>query len=314
MKIIFMGTPDFSVGTLRALHAAGHEIVLAVTQPDKPRGRSKKPAYSPVKEEALRMDIPVWQPERIRNPECTDYLQSFAPDVIVVVAFGQILPKSILDLPRYGCVNVHASLLPKYRGAAPIQWAVLNGDAVTGVTKMQMDEGMDTGDILLTEEVALDARETGGSLFDRLAETGAALAVRTLVVLEAGSVTPVPQDADAATYTRMIKKEDGRIDFAESARAIECRIRAMNPWPSAYTKLGNKTLKLWEAEVLSEAGGAGAPGEIRTVDKTSFTVQTGDGLLRIKEVQLEGKKRMACGAFLRGYDLQPGTMLGGECE
>ena len=345
MKIIFMGTPDFSTGCLRALVDAGHEVVLAVTQPDKPKGRGNKVVYSPVKEEAIRLGIPVFQPVRIREPEAIEYLKPFGADVIVVVAFGQILPKEILDMPQYGCVNVHASLLPKYRGAAPIQEAVLNGDAVSGVTTMQMDVGMDTGDILLTKEVKLDRKETGGSLFDKLSEVGASLCVETLAGLRDGTVTPIPQDDSQATYTRMIRKSDGEIDFSKSARQIECLIRGMNPWPSAYTTLDGKTLKIWEADALTQeeyqvqtgtgaaqagageaqtgvdAGQTGAEsaqdgtantepaGQVLAVKKDAFYVRTGDGVLKVTNVQLQGKKRMDAGAFLRGYSLAEGTVL-----
>ena len=314
MKIIFMGTPDFSTGCLRALIEAGHEVVLAVTQPDKPKGRGNKVVCSPVKEEALRYDIPVFQPVRIREKEAVDHLRTYGADVIVVVAFGQILPKEILEMPRFGCINVHASLHPKYRGAAPIQAAVINGEAVSGVTTMQMDEGMDTGDILLTKEVTLAPDETGGSLFDRLSKVGAELCVKTLKGLEDGTVHPVAQDHEAATYTRIIKKTDGKIDFKRSAVQIECLIRGMNPWPSAFTKLKGKTLKIWEADALSQeefdlAEAGECAGQIVAVTKDAFYVQTGDGVLKAKSVQLEGEKRMDAGAFLRGCSLSVGTVL-----
>lgn len=308
MKIIFMGTPDFSVGTLQALLEAGHEVVLAVTQPDRPKGRHGKVTFSPVKEFAIAHDIPVYQPKRIKNPECLEELKKYPADVGIVIAFGQILPQTVLDLPEYGCINVHASLLPKYRGAAPIQWAVANGDRVSGVTTMQMDAGMDTGDILLQEKVTLAEKETGGSLFERLSGTGAQLCVRTLQELEAGNLKPVPQDPELVTYTHMIKKKDGILDFSKSAKELECLIRAMNPWPSAFTHLGKKTLKIWDADVIPEDG-EGTPGEITAIGKKSFSIQTGSGLLQVNELQLEGKKRMDCGSFLRGYALKEGTVL-----
>lgn len=308
MRIIFMGTPDFSVGTLEALIVAGHEIVLAVTQPDKPKGRGKAMQFPPVKEAAIAHDIPVYQPTRIREPECIEYLKQYKPDIMIVVAFGQILPKELLELPVYGCVNVHASLLPKYRGAAPIQWAVINGEAVSGVTTMRMDEGLDTGDMIMKTEVTLDPKETGGSLFDRLAEEGAKLCVETVAAIEAGTATYTPQDHEAATLTRMIKKQLGDIDWTKSAREIECLIRGLNPWPSAYTKLGGKTLKIWDAEVV-EVDAQAQPGVITKVGKKEVYVQTGDGQLSLKEVQLEGKKRMEIDAFLRGCQVSEGEVL-----
>ncbi len=309
MRVMFMGTPDFAVGTLTALIEAGHEVVLAVTQPDRPKGRGKAMQAPPVKEAALAHGIPVFQPPRVREPECVDYLREFAPEIIVVVAFGQILPKEILEMPRYGCVNVHASLLPKYRGAAPIQWAVINGDAVSGVTTMRMDEGLDTGDMILKEEVVLDPKETGGSLFDRLSRVGAALCVKTLAELEAGRAVFTPQNHDEATKVGLIKKSLGLMDWSKPAKELECLIRGLNPWPSAFTRLGNKTLKIWDAEV-SEENSASPAGTVVAVTKEDFRVQTGDGILVIREVQLEGKKRMAADAFLRGIDTASLTRLG----
>lgn len=329
MKIIFMGTPDFSVGTLEELLAAGHEVTLAVTQPDKPRGRGKSMQFSPVKEAALAHGIEVYQPRRVREEACIEYLREYDADIIVVVAFGQILPKEILDMPRYGCVNVHASLLPKYRGAAPIQWAVINGETVTGVTTMRMDEGLDTGDMILKEEVALAPEETGGSLFERLAKVGAKLCVKTLEAIENGTAVYTPQDHALATHTTIIKKQLGEIDWTKSAQEIERLTRGLNPWPSAYTYLNGKTLKIWRASVLGqeeadrclgrmtqpqEAEGAGQrePGCIVEVTKDSLTVQTGQGLLQLLEVQLEGKKRMNADAFLRGFQIEAGCRLGKE--
>lgn len=310
MRIIFMGTPDFSVGTLEALIEAGHDIVLAVTQPDKPKGRGKAVQFSPVKEAALSHNIPVYQPKRVREPECVAYLRTFAPDLIVVVAFGQILTKEILEMPKYCCVNVHASLLPKYRGAAPIQWAVINGEKVTGVTTMRMDEGIDTGDMIMKTEVPLSPEETGGSLFDRLSEAGAKLCVETVKAIEDGTAVYTPQNHQEATHTTMIKKQMGEIDFAKPAEEIERLIRGLNPWPSAYTFWGDKTLKIWKASVVEEAADHAAPGTIVQVGKESLLVQTGKGLLSLKEVQLEGKKRMDIASFLRGYPLEEGLRFG----
>ncbi len=304
-----MGTPDFSVGTLDALIDAGHEIVLAVTQPDKPKGRGKAMQFPPVKEAALAHGIEVFQPPRVREPDCVEYLRQFQADIIVVVAFGQILPKEILEMPTYGCINVHASLLPKYRGAAPIQWAVINGEKVFGVTTMRMDEGLDTGDMILQEKVVLDPKETGGSLFEKLSKVGAQLCVKTLAAIEDGTAVYTPQDHSQATKVGMISKKFGLIDWNQPAKRLECLIRGLNPWPSAYTKLNGKTFKIWNADVLCENTDK-APGSITEVAKDAISVQTGDGILILREVQLEGKKRMACGNFLRGYSLEKGTCLG----
>ena len=311
MRVIFMGTPDFSVGTLEALVQAGHEVVLAVTQPDKPKGRGGKMQYTPVKEKALEYGIPVFQPAKVREPACVEELAGYRADVIVVIAFGQILPRSILELTPYGCINVHASLLPKYRGAAPIQWALIDGETVTGVTTMQMDEGLDTGDMLLETEVPIGADETGGSLHDKLAAAGAKLCVETLKALEEGTVTPRKQGESPTKYARMLDKELGRIDWSRDAASIERLIRGLSPWPSAYTLWEGKTMKIWAAEVLD--GDSALPcGAVTDVTKTGFSVQTGSGLLRILELQIPGKKRMSADAFLRGYRMEPGTRLGGE--
>lgn len=309
MKVIFMGTPDFSVGTLEALISAGHEVVLAVTQPDKPKGRGKALQAPPVKTAALAHGIEVFQPRRVREPESVEYLRSFHADIIVVVAFGQILPKEILEMPPFGCVNVHASLLPKYRGAAPIQWAVIDGEPVSGVTTMRMDEGLDTGDIIMKEEVVLDPKETGGSLFEKLSRTGAELCVRTLAAIEDGTAVYTPQDHSQATKTGLIHKKFGLIDWRKSAKELECLIRGLNPWPSAYTKLNGKTLKIWDADVISENTGE-EPGTVTDVTKSAVFVQTGDGILKLNEIQMEGKKRMSCDAFLRGYSMKSMEKLG----
>ncbi len=334
MKVIFMGTPDFSVGTLEALIEAGHEVVLAVTQPDKPKGRGGKMQYTPVKETALKHQIPVFQPKRVRAPECIGELRKYQADIMVVIAFGQILPKEILEMTPYGCVNVHASLLPKYRGAAPIQWAVMNGEKVSGVTTMQMDEGLDTGDMLLKAEVVLDERETGGSLHDKLALQGARLCVRTLEGLEAKTITPVPQGETTTEYARMLDKKLGNIDWSRDAVSIERLIRGLNPWPSAYTDWNGKVMKIWEARVVGQdkktapgrsdsgpdmkgaAGTAGskedtkaAPGTVVKVEKDGFCVQTGDGVLKVLSLQIPGKKRMDAAAFLRGYPMEEGGIF-----
>ena len=304
-----MGTPDFSVGALKALAENGYEIAGVVTQPDKPRGRGKASSMTPVKEAALELGLTVYQPSRVREQSFMDTVRALNPDVIVVSAFGQIIPKALLELPRYGCVNIHASLLPKYRGAAPIQWAVMDGEPVSGVTIMQMDEGLDTGDMLAKTEVPLEPDETGGSLFDKLSRAGAELLIRTLPALEQGTLTPEKQPLESPTaYARMIRKEDGRIDWNLEAEAIERRIRGLNPWPSAYTELTGKILKIWRAEVLPKESGQ-TPGTVTEAGKGGFCVQTGKGVLRLLEVQLEGKKRMDAQAFLRGFHAVPGMKL-----
>lgn len=310
MKVIFMGTPDFSVGTLEALIEAGHEVALVVTQPDKPKGRGGKMQYTPVKEVAVAHNIPVYQPKRIREPECIEELKKYNADIMVVIAFGQILPKEILEMTPYGCVNVHASLLPSYRGAAPIQWAVINGEKVSGVTTMQMNEGLDTGDMLLKVEIPLDEKETGGSLHDKLAEAGARLCVETLDALKAGTVTPEKQGDSPTAYAKMLDKHMGKIDWKMSAKEIERLIRGLNPWPSAYTRWNenDKGMKIWEAEV-AEGQTDKAAGTVVEVAKDGFFVQTGDGLLKITALQIPGKKRMDAAAFLRGYQMETGTVL-----
>lgn len=304
MRIIFMGTPDFSVGTLEMLIQAGHEIVLAVTQPDKPKGRGKAMQQPPVKEAALAHGIEVYQPRRVREPECIEYLRSYKPDIIVVVAFGQILPKEILEMPPKGCINVHASLLPKYRGAAPIQWAVINGEPVTGVTTMRMDEGLDTGDIILKAEVPLQKDETGGSLFGRLAKAGAELCVRTLEAIAQGTAVYTPQDHAKATHTTMIKKQLGEMDWAKPAVELERLIRGLSPWPSAYTYLDGKTLKIWKARV-QEASDAGQGG----TDTVQGNPNAGQGDAEAFQGTLKGNAEGIAGNLNEAARCQPGTIL-----
>lgn len=309
MKVIFMGTPDFSTGVLERIIEAGHEVTAVVTQPDKPKGRGHEMQFPPVKEVALKYGLPVLQPKKIRDPEVVEQLRGIPADICVVVAFGQIIPKSILEMKTYGCINVHASLLPAYRGAAPIQWAVVDGLQETGVTIMQMDEGLDTGDMLTKAVVPLAEDETGGSLFEKLSEAGAKLCVETMALIEKGEVTPQKQGETTTAYAKMITKDMGCIDFSRSAAEIERLIRGFNPWPSAYTRLGEKTLKIWAADVLDEEY-EGAFGEIIKVSKNEIFVKTGKGILSLKEIQLEGKKRMSADAFLRGCQLEQGTLLG----
>ena len=310
MKIIFMGTPDFAVGTLRSLAEAGHEITLVVSQPDKPKGRGHAMVPTPVKVVAEELGIPVFQPVKIR--EAKDVLEKTEADVCVVAAFGQIIPASILHMKKYGCINVHASLLPKYRGAAPIQWAVIDGEKESGVTIMQMDEGLDTGDMLAKAIVPLDEKETGGSLFDKLSEAGGRLCVETLAKLEKGEIIPEKQGESPTAYASMLDKKMGNIDWNKSAVVIEHLVRGLNPWPSAYTHLDGKTLKIWACDVLPQSASKGESGEILEVTKDAIHVQTGDGILVLREIQLAGKARMDAGAFLRGYKVVPGTVLSAE--
>lgn len=312
MRVVFMGTPDFSVGTLKALAAAGHEIAGVVSQPDKPKGRGKNLQPTPVKEAAMELGLPVYQPKKVRDPEFLEVLKELNPEVIVVVAFGQLIPKFILELAPYGCINVHASLLPKYRGAAPIQWAVIDGEPETGVTIMRMDEGLDTGDMISKVTVPVSADETGGSLFDKLSEAGAKLLVETLPSLEEGTAVFEKQPEESPTaYAGMIKKSMGDLDWNRSAEELERLIRGLNPWPSAYTKLDGKTLKIWKAQVLEEKEEEEKqmPGTILSTGQQEFKVKTGKGILKITELQLEGKKRMDTSSFLRGYHLEGGKVL-----
>ena len=310
MKIIFMGTPDFAVGTLEALHEAGHEVTLVVSQPDKPKGRGHELQPTPVKAAAERLGLPVFQPVKVR--EATEVLEQTEADVMVVAAFGQLIPSGILHMKKYGCINVHASLLPKYRGAAPIQWAVIDGERESGVTIMQMDEGLDTGDMLAKAIVPLDEKETGGSLFDKLSEAGGRLCVETLAKLEKGEITPEKQGESPTAYASMLDKKMGNIDWNKSAVVIERLVRGLNPWPSAYTHLDGKTLKIWACDVLPQSASKGESGEILEVTKDAIHVQTGDGILVLREIQLAGKARMDAGAFLRGYKVVPGTVLSAE--
>lgn len=310
MRVVFMGTPDFAVGTLEKLVEAGHDIVGVVTQPDKPKGRGKSMQFTPVKEAALKHGLTVYQPRRVREEEFQEILKGLAPEVIVVVAFGQIIPKSILELPKYGCINVHASLLPKYRGAAPIQWAVIDGEKTAGVTIMKMDDGLDTGDMYAVAEIPLAEDETGGSLFDKLSELGAQLLADSLPKIAAGELTAVPQPAESPNeYARMITKEDGRMDWTRPAEELERKIRGVIPWPGAFSRLNDKTLKIWKVEVL-DVDSEMEPGQVVAAGKTGLTVQTGKGQIRITDLQLEGKKRMEAAAFLRGYQVEAGTRLG----
>lgn len=311
MKIVFMGTPDFSVGALEALVAAGHEITAVVTQPDKAKGRSGQMQFPPVKECALKYNIPVFQPVKIKQPEAVEKLAGYEADVFVVAAFGQILSREILEMPRLGCVNIHASLLPKYRGASPINHCIINGDKETGVTIMQMNEGVDEGDILSQAKVAIAEDETAESLFEKLSRTGAQLIVDTLARLERGEITPVPQNDAESSHTGMMKKSFGEIDWSKSAQEIERLVRGLNSWPSAYTYINGKSVKLWKCRVTdADFDGTDKSGEIISVTKDKAEVACGKGILSICELQLEGKKRMDIKTFLLGNRLSEGMCLG----
>lgn len=304
-----MGTPDFSVEALEALIRAGHEITAVVTQPDKAKGRSGSLQYSPVKECALAHGIPVFQPQRIKRPEAVAELKTYEADVFVVVAFGQILSQEILDMPAHGCLNIHASLLPRYRGASPIQHVILNGEERTGITIQQMDAGVDTGDILYQVELPIHREDTSQTLFEKLAPLGGQAIVETLALLEQGRLAPRKQEEGESSYAPLITKEMGRIDFSGDARSIERLVHGMNPWPSAYTSYQGKQLKIWDAAALEEETTL-EPGTVAAVGRQDFTVAAGRGLLRIQELQLEGKKRMSAHDFLLGVHLAPGEKLG----
>lgn len=326
MRVVFMGTPDFAVGALEAIIKAGHEMAAVVTQPDKPKGRGKEVQMTPVKVCAQKHGIPVFQPVKIKEPEAVETLRGFGADIFVVAAFGQILSEEILEMPKYGCVNIHASLLPNYRGAGPIQWAIINGEKITGVTIMQMDKGLDTGDMLFKTKVEIAPDETADTLHDKLAAAGAGLIVEALAKIEAGDVTPEKQNDEESCYAKMLHKSMGKIDWNMEADKLDCLIRGLISWPGASTVYRGKTLKIWQEEVVSEemsavcmppgqesAAGNGmtgqgdeAPGTVVRVDKDAFYVQTGRGVLKVLSVQPEGKKRMAVKDFLLGYPVKPG--------
>lgn len=308
MRIVFMGTPDFAVPSLQALIDAGHDVCAVYTQPDKPQGRKQILTAPPVKTLALEHDIPVFQPNTLKNEDEQARLRELAPEVIIVVAYGKLLPKAVLDIPPHGCINVHGSLLPRWRGAAPIQWAVIAGDEMAGVTTMQMAEGLDTGDMLLTYETKVGEKETAGELFDRLAQSGAELLIQTLVKLD--EITPRPQDDAQSCYAHMLDKQMAVIDWSKSAHEIDCLIRGLNPWPIALTTLSGERLKVFAAE---KAAGNGEPGTVLEADpKKGLTVACGEGALRLTEIQLVGGKRMKATDFLRGHVIEVGTKLGDE--
>lgn len=313
MKLVYMGTPAFAVRPLEALLAAGHRICAAVTQPDRPKGRGGRVQVSPVKACALAHGIPVLQPARIRDAEPVRQLRELQADAFVVAAFGQILSQEILDIPPFGCLNIHASLLPAYRGSAPVEWAILNGESQTGVTIMQMDAGIDTGDMLLKRAVPILEEDTDESLLGRLAETGSGLIVEALEALEKGTLRPEKQNGEESSYVPMLTKAMGQIDWTESALQIGRKVRGLYSWPGAYTFYQGKQLKLLRAKAEEAARGADArfaPGTVTEAEKDSLTVAAGDGQLRIFEVQLEGKKRMPVRDFLNGCRMKRGDRLG----
>lgn len=308
MRIVFMGTPDFAVPSLEAL-LTKHEVVLVVTQPDKPKGRGKKMVFPPVKECALAHGIPVLQPEKVKEESFIEELRSYAPDLIAVTAFGQILTEPILKMPKYGCINVHGSLLPKYRGAAPMQWSIIDGEKVTGITTMYMAKGLDSGDMLLKREVEITAEDTFATLHDKMAETGADLLLETLDGLEAGTISRQEQNHEEATYAPMITKETGHIDWSKTGEEIINLIRGLNPAPAAYTVYEGETLKIFGAEKTEYSAEDAACGEIVAVTKKGFAVKCGDGVLLVNELQARGGKRMAADAYLRGHEMKTGILL-----
>ncbi|MBM7685505.1 methionyl-tRNA formyltransferase [Defluviitalea raffinosedens] len=311
MKVVFMGTPDFAVPCLQKLIDEKYYIAAVVTQPDRPKGRGKKMVAPPVKELAEKYNIPVFQPEKVRSPEFIEVLRSIAPDLIVVIAFGQILPKEILDIPTYGCINVHGSLLPKYRGAAPIQWAIINGEKITGVTTMFMDEGMDTGDMILKKEIFIEPEYTAGDLHNIMAPVGAELLKETLNELIRGNIKREKQDENEATYAPMLKKENGLIDWSQPSYKIVNLIRGLSPWPSAYTFYKDQMIKIWKAEVYDKIYEFNAIGEIVEVIKNKgLIVKTGDSSLLITEIQAPNGKRMTVEEYLRGHDIEQNIILG----
>jgi methionyl-tRNA formyltransferase len=309
MRLIFMGTPEFALPSLNALHHSEHTLLAVVTQPDRPKGRGGHLAPPPAKLMAERFGLSVLQPTKMKDPAFLESLRALKPDLIVVVAFGRILPPEVLDLPARGCVNVHASLLPRYRGAAPIQWAIINGDSESGVTTIRMDPGMDTGDILLTEKETILPEDTAGSLSARLAERGADLLLRTLKGIENGEILPVPQDHSQATLAPLLEKEAGEIDWADPAIGIQNRIRGLSPWPGAYTYYNDERWRIWKTAVIDPSAEK-PPGTIVTVDPEGLRVATGMGTLEILELQPANRRRMTAPEFLAGHSIEPGSVLG----
>lgn len=307
-RIVFFGTPSFAIPTLKSLLQGPDELVAVVTQPDREKGRGRKVIPSPVKELALQHGITPLQPGKVKEEAFQEHIRALQPELIVVVAYGQILPKSILKIPQYGAVNVHASLLPQYRGAAPIVWAILKGEKTTGVTTMLMDEGMDTGDILLQEEIPIEEADTAETLQQRLALLGAQLLMETLEKMKAGNIHPIPQDHSKATYAPPLKKEDGRIDWRKEAKEIDLQVRAFDPWPGAFTELDGRLLKVYRGEVR-KGKPAGKAGTVVWAGSDFIEVETGNDSFLIKEVQLEGKRRMSVRDFLSGHSISVGKVF-----
>lgn len=308
MKIVFMGTPDFAVPTLEKL-IEHHEVTGVVTQPDKPKGRGQKMQFTPVKELAVKNEIPVYQPNKLRNDiELIDTVKGMKPDAIVVVAYGQILPKEVLDIPRLGCINVHASILPKLRGAAPINYSIINGFEETGVTTMLMAEGLDTGDMLLKAEIEIEEGETAGELHDRLMTIGADLLIETLRGLEEGNIIPEKQIEELSSYAPMLKKDLGHINWDDESKNIFNLIRGVTPWPGAYSYYNDKTIKIWRAE-LEDSNSSRAPGTILRVSKDGIKVACKNGAIIVKEIQEVGSKRMEVSSYLNGHDIKEGDIL-----
>jgi methionyl-tRNA formyltransferase len=309
LRVIFMGTPEFACPTLQRLIDRGEQLVAVVTQPDRPKGRGQRLMPPPVKELAVRHAIPVYQPARVRDPDVIEILRGLAPDVIVVVAFGQILPKALLDIPPLGCINVHASLLPRYRGAAPLNWCIINGETETGVTTMLMDVGLDTGPMLLKQLTPIDGNEDIVSLHDRMSVLGAELLSETLDRLAAGTIVPQEQDGLQSCYAAMLKKEDGRIDWARDAGSIHNQVRGLLVWPVAYTYLDGQVLKVYRTRISE---GSGQPGKVLRADKTGIEVACLKGSLIIEELQLAGKKRLEAASFLAGYPISAGALFSAD--
>lgn len=307
LRIVFMGTPDFACPTLTRLIERGEDVIAVVTQPDRPKGRGQKLVPPPVKVIAEEHGIPVLQPLKVRAPEVVAHIRELNPDLIVVVAFGQILPQSLLDIPRHGCINIHASLLPRYRGAAPLNWCLINGETETGITTMMMDAGLDTGDMLVKRSIPIGPDEDAQSLHDRLSLLGADTIDETLDRLMAGTLTREKQHDSLTCYAPMLKKEDGLIDWTREPQQIKNLVRGFTPWPGAYTSLDNKTLKLYKVSVAEEGG---TPGEVIAAGRDGILVACDSGSIRIEELQLEGRKRLSAAEFLAGYRLEPGSRLG----
>lgn len=308
MKVVFMGTPDFAVPTLKRIHESKYNIPLVITQPDRPKGRGKKLASPPVKVEAEKLGIKVLQPENVNTKETIELLESISPDVIVVVAYGQILKEEILNLPKYGCINVHASLLPYYRGAAPINWAIINGEKKTGITTMYMDKGLDTGDMLLKKEILIGENETAGQLHDRLKEIGAELLVETLHYIEKGQIERTPQDNSIATYAPILNKSIGKINWEKTAVEIHNLVRGLNPWPCAYFEYNSMKVKVFVTEVCKETK-EGNIGQVVKVNNEGIYVSTAKDCLVIKELQFPNKKRMKVSEYLKGNEFPTGIIL-----